>query len=297
MTPPPTLHRKRALARAALWWEGAWLALWPVLGVLGLFCLFALLGIPALLPGWLHALALLGFALVLVPPLRRAVISLRTPGAEAADRRLERASGLKHRPLAALQDRPATEGTEGAALWAAHQSRMAALVTQLRVGLPRPGLAARDRMALRGGLLVALAAALGIAGADAPALLARGLAPQIPGATAAAPLRLEAWITPPAYTGAPPIFLDGRGGRAWRTGGRAAAAAGRPESDARALAPSASLCALARSAARTLGRGARQRRLFPSALRTPARSPLIFCSSDPFLAATCVRDDLRCYLT
>ena len=41
-------------------------------------------------------------------------------------------------------------------------------VRRLRVGLPRPGLARRDRRALRGGLVVALVAALVIAGADAP---------------------------------------------------------------------------------------------------------------------------------
>ncbi len=213
MTPPPALARKRSLARTALWWEGAWPALWPALGVVGLFCIFALLGIPALMPAWLHALVLLGFVLALVPALRHAGRGLRAPSRVAADRRLERASGLSHRPLAALQDRPATDGAAGAALWAAHQARMAALVTRLRVGLPRPGLAARDRMALRGGLLVALGAALGIAGADAPALLARGLTPNLLGTTATAPLRLEAWITPPAYTGAPPLFLQAQGGQ------------------------------------------------------------------------------------
>lgn len=213
MAPPPALHRKRLLARLALWWEGAWPALWPTLGVLGLFGVFALLGVPALLPGWLHALVLLGFVLALVPALRHAARGLRAPAEAAADRRLEAASGLKHRPLAALQDRPATAGAEGEALWAAHQARMGALITRLRVGLPRPGLAARDRMALRGGLLVALGAALGVAGADAPALLARGLTPHLMGTTPAAPLRVEAWITPPAYTGAPPIFLDTRGGQ------------------------------------------------------------------------------------
>jgi len=213
MALPPALHRKRALARAALWWEAAWPALGPLLGVVGIFLVFALLGLPARLPGWLHALVLLGFVVALVPALRHALRGLGAPAAAAADRRLEAASGLRHRPLAALQDRPATETPEGGALWAAHQTRMAALVTRLRVGLPRPGLAARDRRALRGGLLVALVAALGVAGADAPALLARGLTPHLLHQAPAAPLRVEAWITPPAYTSAPPVFLDAAGGR------------------------------------------------------------------------------------
>src|SRR5690606_29462874 len=119
----------------------------------------------------------------------------------------ERASGLLHRPLAALADRPATTDPAGLALWEAHQSRMRRMIGRLRVGPPRPGLAARDPRALRGGLLVALVAALGIAGADAPALLVRGLLPAFGHAAPPAPLRFEAWITPPGYTGAPPIFL------------------------------------------------------------------------------------------
>jgi len=208
MTKPATLARKRLFARAALWWEGAWPAASPVLGVVGLFMVFALLGVPAVLPVWLHLVVLLGFLAGLGWTLRRAVRGFRPPGAPDADRRLERDSGLSHRPLAALQDRPATQDSAGLALWQAHQRRMAALIGRLRVGHPRPGLAARDRMALRGGLVVALGAALVMAGADAPALLLRGVTPVFAAGPPPAPLRVEAWVTPPAYTGAPPIFLD-----------------------------------------------------------------------------------------
>lgn len=209
-----SLRRKRALARAALWWEAAWPAAWPALGVAGLFVVFALLGIPALLPAWLHLLILLGLLGGLGWAVWRGWQSFRRPDAAATDRRLERATGLPHRPLAALQDQPATSDPAGLALWDAHQSRMRGMIRRLRVGTPRPGLAARDRRALRGGLLVALASALVMAGADAPALLARGLLPSFAAAIPAAPLRYEAWVTPPSYTGAPPIFLPAGGGAA-----------------------------------------------------------------------------------
>ncbi|MBR0675703.1 DUF4175 domain-containing protein, partial [Roseomonas alkaliterrae] len=59
-----------------------------------------------------------------------------------------------------------------------------------------------------------LVAALGIAGAEAPERLRRALTPHF-GAAAlptAQAMRLEAWITPPAYTGAAPVFLEARGG-------------------------------------------------------------------------------------
>ena len=42
-----------ALSRVALFWEGAWPALWPAVQVAGLFLLVALLDILPTLPGWL----------------------------------------------------------------------------------------------------------------------------------------------------------------------------------------------------------------------------------------------------
>ena len=50
------LTRRTRLARLVLWWESAWPALWPPLGVIGVFLVLALTGLPLLLPGWLHAL-------------------------------------------------------------------------------------------------------------------------------------------------------------------------------------------------------------------------------------------------
>ncbi|WP_431303916.1 TIGR02302 family protein [Sediminicoccus sp. BL-A-41-H5] len=211
---PAGLARKRLLARGALWWEALWPALWPALGTLGLFGVFALGGIPALLPGWAHVLILVGFVAAFIAALRHGFTGFRAPDAAAVDRRLERATGLAHRPLAALQDQPATQDPDGLALWAAHQSRMRRLIARLRVGTPRPGLAARDPRAFRAGILVAFCAALFAAGGDAPALLARGLVPHFGSTPPPAALRVEAWVTPPAYTGAPPIFLPGQGGSA-----------------------------------------------------------------------------------
>jgi hypothetical protein len=117
------LARLRALSRAALWWEAAWLALWPVLGLLGAFLLAALLGLPALLPPWLHLALLLALVAGLAWLGRRAWRGLPTPDAALADRRLERDSGLAHRPLAVLTDQPSRRRPCGAALWAAHRAR------------------------------------------------------------------------------------------------------------------------------------------------------------------------------
>ncbi|MBU8538956.1 DUF4175 domain-containing protein [Falsiroseomonas tokyonensis] len=211
-SPLRALPRRRRLARLALGWEILWPALWPPLGVLGLFLLVALLGLPLLLPPWLRPFLTFGFALAIGYAAWRGFRGLAVPGAEEADRRLESASGLAHRPLAALADRPAGDDPLALAVWQAHRRRAASSIRALKVGLPRPGLARRDPIALRTGLGLALGAALVVAGAEAPERLRRALLPQL-GVTVAAPaLRLEAWVTPPAYTGAAPIFLDAAGG-------------------------------------------------------------------------------------
>ncbi len=200
------LRRKRQAARALLLFERAWPALWPALGVFGGFVCAALLALPQRLPPGLH-LALLAAVLAAIAALAwRGLRRLASPDTQAADRRLERDSGLAHRPLAALADHPAP-GSGDVALWEAHLARLAAGVGRLRLRWPRPGLAARDRRAWRALLLLGLAAGLGIAGADAPARLLAAVRPSFPPAVPPAAPRLQAWITPPAFAGMAPILL------------------------------------------------------------------------------------------
>ncbi|MEO3473576.1 TIGR02302 family protein [Roseomonas sp. CAU 1739] len=208
------LTRRTRLARLVLWWEAAWPALWPPLGVIGVFLLVALSGLPLVLPAALHTLILLGFAAALGWAGWRAVRMLALPGTAAAQRRLERDSGLSHRPIATLGDKPTGDDPVAHALWEAHRRRAAERIAALRVAAPKPGLARRDLRALRGGLVVALVSALVIAGPEAPERVRRALVPHVAGAAlpATPSVRLEAWITPPAYTGAAPVFLDPAGG-------------------------------------------------------------------------------------
>ncbi|MEO8715297.1 MAG: DUF4175 family protein [Acetobacteraceae bacterium] len=198
---------RRALAWLALGFERLWPALWPPLGVAGLFVCLAWLDVARRLPP-LGQTALLGAAILAAACLlARGVIGLRAPGRDAVDRRLERASGLAHRPLATLADRPAVGDAAALAVWRAHVARAAGQIRRLRVGAPHPGLARRDRRALRGGLIVALVACAGVAGADAPARLGAALRPTLPRGATVPATELQAWVTPPAYTGVAPIFL------------------------------------------------------------------------------------------
>ncbi|MDE2200076.1 MAG: DUF4175 family protein [Rhodospirillales bacterium] len=220
-TPTPTteerdllllaVQRRRAQARAVLFFEALWPALWPALGIAGAFLVVALLDILPMLGPWGHAAVLAGSGLAVLALLWRGLRGLRLPGVAAADRRLEAASGLRHQPLAVLADRPAPGGEE--AVWRAHVDRAAARIGRLRVGLPRPGLAARDPRALRGLVAVSLFAALVIAGPMAPARLLRAFQPAFTPLAVAPPTLIQAWITPPGFTGLAPVFLRPEGGQ------------------------------------------------------------------------------------
>jgi uncharacterized protein (TIGR02302 family) len=203
--------RQRLLARAAILWERVWPALWPALALLGVGLIVALLGLPALLPGWLHLVLLAAWLGGIVTLAARFLLRIALPGLPEADRRVERASGLAHRPLEQLTDRLAAGRGDAQAesLWRAHLARTARRIGRLRAGTPRPGMAARDPRAFRLALVLGVGAAFVAAGPDAGARLTRAFEPGFAPPVAVLPPRLDIWIAPPAYTQLPPLFLDG----------------------------------------------------------------------------------------
>ena len=198
------------LARWAILWERLWPALWPATLIAGLFLLVALFDLFALLPGWLHLIALIGFVGAFLAALARGVREARLPDIAAGRRRVERESGLSHRPLTALDDRLAGGATdsEAAALWQAYQRRLRGNLSRLRVGLPRAGLARRDPWGLRAALGLVLVIAVAAGWGDGWNRVARAVTPDLAGAGQDLPPKLTLWITPPAYTRIAPLFVD-----------------------------------------------------------------------------------------
>ena len=186
------------------------MALWPSLALVGVFLVVSLLGLWALLPAWLHALGLAALAGGLIWSLWRARMSLLWPGHDAGLRRLERVNALPHQPLRSLGDRLSGGAQDPAtlSLWRRHQERLARALRQLRVGAPRSDLPRRDPWALRAGLFLLLLVALVGAGGLAPERLLQAFELQRADPLAETPVELTLWVTPPMYTGRPPVRLE-----------------------------------------------------------------------------------------
>ncbi|TPQ52827.1 chemotaxis protein, partial [Prosthecomicrobium hirschii] len=194
-------------ARLALLWEDLWPRLaWPA-GVLAAFVAVSWLGLWLAVPDAVR-LSLVGlFGVALLASLL-AFRGFRLPSRDRALARVETVSGYRHRPLAAWEDRlPPQADAVAQALWAAHRARLSRSFDRMDAGLPHPGLARRDRYALRTslGLIVFVSLFTG-AGERVPRITAAFSGAGLP---AVAPARLDAWVTPPAYTGRAPVYLTG----------------------------------------------------------------------------------------
>jgi uncharacterized protein (TIGR02302 family) len=201
-------ERRLHLARAALFYERLWPRTWGFLGVALVFCALSWLDLWHAIPGYLHALALIVFLGAAALALTRGLKGLRVPTREEALARLEVDSGFTHRPLQTLGDKLALGRADPAseALWRAHLERARAALERLRLKPPRPDIPRADPYALRVLFILVAFLALSVAGPDWRARLIAGLAPDL-APESAHDLTLDAWITPPAYTDAPAIFL------------------------------------------------------------------------------------------
>ena len=139
----PGLRRKIGVAWAALAWEGLWPRLVPMLAYAALFVAAAHLDLFAGLEPWTHTGLLAVLALALGGLAWWEFRDFAWPAREDAIRRLERDSGVPHRPLVAVQDRLAAgEGDPMAvALWEAHRRREVERLAGLGNKPAHPGLA------------------------------------------------------------------------------------------------------------------------------------------------------------
>ncbi|KRA00336.1 hypothetical protein ASD64_01855 [Mesorhizobium sp. Root157] len=202
---PAGLALSRAATRLAMIIERGWPLVLPLVIVASLFASLSWFGLLGRMPDVPRLVLVAAFgitALAALSPLRR----FRLPLAAEVDRRIESANKLLHSPVLVQTDRPSGRQTGFAqALWLEHQKRMAAKLGRLGADLPSAGIPDRDPWGLRALAALVLAVAFAFSFGPLGGSLADGFRPSAR-QEAIAP-RIDAWVTPPAYTGKAPIFL------------------------------------------------------------------------------------------
>jgi uncharacterized protein (TIGR02302 family) len=201
------LQLTQALQRAqyAIAWERGWPHLARLLTVVGLFLVASWAGLWLALPFIARAIGLGLFvflALGALFPLAR----FRWPSRQEALSRLDRGTGIRHRPATSLTDTLGTQDPVAQALWQAQRERTLASIKRIRAGLPSPRLAIHDPWALRALIAVMMVATYVAAGDERAMRVAAAF--DWNGVLAPANVRVDAWVTPPLYTGKPPVILS-----------------------------------------------------------------------------------------
>ena len=192
----------------ALLWEKIWPPIAAALVVLGIFLATSWAGLWISLPPLARLVGLVLFLLLLAASLFP-LLYLKLPQRAEALARLDHTSGLNHRPATAIADSLATPSDDPVmeALWREHRTRAEEAAQKLRAGLPNPRLAWRDPYAIRALALLAVVVTFFMAEGDRMHRLTAAF--DWNGAITPRLYRVDAWVTPPAYTGRAPILLPG----------------------------------------------------------------------------------------
>jgi len=195
-------------ARWTIVWERLWPALTSLATAIGLFLALSWLGVWLWLPPLVRAAAVIVCAALAIAAAWPFVF-VRMPGKRDALGRIDRGSGLPHRPATAIADDLAVTPRDpySLALWNAHVERALAAARTLKSGWPSPRVARRDPYALRALVLIACVATFFAAGGERWKRIAAAFDWQ--GVVLPANFRVDAWVIPPAYTARPPQMLAG----------------------------------------------------------------------------------------
>lgn len=194
-------------ARAAGWWERAWPKMMPPMGLSALFVTASSVGLWTALPPEGRAVGVALFSSLMIASLsmlRKAAFPTRQEGID----KLDRESGQPHRPASTFNDRIATGQKEGQTweVWQDHRRKIAGNLEHLRGSMPSPKMPAHDPYAIR--FVLPLIAGITFVGAGEQRF--DNMAAAFDWSTpieAPVPPRIDAWVTPPDYTGVAPLFL------------------------------------------------------------------------------------------
>ncbi|ALE03217.1 TIGR02302 family protein [Bartonella ancashensis] len=196
----------RFISWCALFFERIWPHLLPFFFVLSLFCSLSWFGLFNLLTYWWH----LSFLFILCAGAVGCLYPLfgfHFPTMEDVDHFIECKNGLKNQPLSVQNDRLCVEDDSNlsAIIWREHQYRMAEYLKHVKIENAYPNSAIYDPMAFRALFILLLVCAFSFSFGSKGGRLsdAFDLRPVVDDAS----IRIDAWVTPPTYTGVSPIYL------------------------------------------------------------------------------------------
>ena len=186
--------------------ERIWPLVLPLLLLAALLASISWLGLFGMMPRWLHIIVLAIFAIATLVALYLP-FRFQKPTADDVTARIEAINGLIHEPLGVQSGHMATGTNDpfAVALWREHQRRMAQRLKNLQTGLPRPRVPERDPFGLRAGIALLFVTAFAYSLGSSSGRIADAF--QIRPGDDSAVARIDAWVTPPRYTGRAPIFL------------------------------------------------------------------------------------------
>lgn len=198
---------KRSLALTSMLLERALIAALPLLTVVAAYLILSWMGLLRQLPDLAKIAVGIAFVVAFVAallPLRR----FRMPTRAEADRRLEDNSKLPHQAISVQGEEPVSKDPYSIALWHKHQERMASRINVIEAGLPAADIARHDPWALRAVVILALVVAWSFSFSNYGGrvgdilTLAKPVVPK-------SDIRIDAWVTPPLYTGVAPLYVSG----------------------------------------------------------------------------------------
>ncbi|RZS81998.1 uncharacterized protein (TIGR02302 family) [Phyllobacterium myrsinacearum] len=201
-----SIDRLRLSAWLTLAFERLWPRILPLLLVCALFVIFAWFGLFRMMPD-LARLGLLTLFVLSLPVCLYTLLRFRLPDHADVSRRIEDVNTLDHQPIAVQSEILATSTDDpfAQALWDEHRKRMAERIRGLKSGLPRTNIPEIDPWGLRAVVGLFLVIAFAFSGSPLGGHL--GDAFRSHSSSNALPPRIDAWVTPPRYTGRPPVFL------------------------------------------------------------------------------------------
>ncbi len=209
------LALSRLATRVSMTVERGWPLILPLLIVASLFISLSWLGFFPRLPDIARIVLVAAFGIATLAalyPLR----FFKLPSAAEVDRRIEAANELLHSPVLVQTDRPSgKESIFSQALWREHQKRMADKLGSLGADMPRTRVPERDPWGLRAVAALLLVTAFAFSFGPSGGRISDGF--RAHAARDVVPPRIDAWVTPPAYTGKPPVFLTADANQATAT--------------------------------------------------------------------------------